>query len=326
MWNKKQGGESYSKAVQNLTLVNEVFLFGFGNLHNIGLLVFILLLLVYILTVCENVLIITLVATNQNLQSPMYFFLKHLSMADLLQTASVVPILLSTVINEGVTFPLAGCITQFYLFSDSECFQCLLLSVMSYDRYLAICNPLRYNSIMNHRICVKMILVLLLISSILPLCTVSAIVTLQFCARTTIDHFFCDLSPLLELSCSDTFFVQMEVTVLSVPAIVSPFIIIIVSYVCIVRSILKITSSSGRQKAFSTCSSHLVVVSMFYGTLISIYLVPQRNQLLTISKFLSLFYTVVIPLVNPIIYSLRSKDIKSAVQKTFRQCSIDDLY
>ncbi|OCT91019.1 olfactory receptor 5G3 [Xenopus laevis] len=299
---------------KNQTLVSKIVLLGFQNLHNFKIPIFSLFLLIYIMTVWENVLIIVLVSTSRNLQSPMYFFLQQLSFSDLLQTATVVPSLLQSIINDGTKMSLVACVSQFYFFAASETFECLLLAVMSYDRYVAICIPLRYTSIMSRRVCVKAIHGSLVLALSFVLITANAAGALQFCDQNTMNHFFCDVLPLLELSCSDTFFVKLEITILSIPVVICPFILIIVSYLCIAHAILKIVSTTGRQKAFSTCSSHLAVVSIFYGTLTVIYVVPPRNQSQTINKMISLLYTVGIPLVNPVIYSLRNKEMHSALK------------
>ncbi|OCT59541.1 hypothetical protein XELAEV_180009621mg, partial [Xenopus laevis] len=255
-----------------------------------------------------------LVTISHDLQSPMFYFLQQLSLSDLLESMVIVPILLRTVINEGTKISLISCIVQFYFFATTESLQCFLLTVMSYDRYLAICNPLRYSSIMKHKFCVKLIVMSWLISlSFTFVCAVNA-ATQEFCNRNTINHFFCDYFPLLELSCSDTFLAQILVITFSVPVLLIPFMLIIVSYICIAHEILKIVSNTGRQKAFSTCSSHLAVVSIFYGTLIGMYGVPRRNQSQTIRKLISLLYTVVTPFINPMIYSLKSADMKNALK------------
>ncbi|OCT59650.1 olfactory receptor 11L1 [Xenopus laevis] len=294
---------------KNQTLVTEIFLLGFQNLHNFKIPLFSLFLLIYIMTVWENVLIIVLVSSSRNLQSPMYFFLQQLSLCDLLESSNIVPLLLQTVIHDGITLSFFGCMMQYYFFSTTASFECLLLAVMSYDRYVAICIPLRYSSIMSHRVCVTFIFVSWALGFGLTVITVDLIGTLQFCNQNTINHFFCDFLPLLELSCSDTFSLQIEVFFLSVPLVFLPFTLIVISYMCIGHAILKIVSNTGRQKAFSTCSSHLAVVSLFYGTLTVVYEVPSQRQSQTISKVLSLLYTVVISLVNPLIYSLRNKDL-----------------
>ncbi|OCT91017.1 hypothetical protein XELAEV_18019637mg [Xenopus laevis] len=286
---------------KNQTLVSEIVLLGFQNLHNFKIPLFSLFLLIYIMTVWENVLIIVLVSSSRNLQSPIYFLLRQLALSDLLGSTIIVPTLLQSVFDK-TKISLFGCISQISFFCATEAFECLLLAVMSYDRYVAICIPLRYTSIMNH-FGIEMIIV-------------NVIGVLKFCDQNTFNHFFCDLFPLLELSCSDTSFFQVEVIVQSIPFVFCPLILITVSYMCIAHAILKIVSNTGRQKAFSTCSSHLAVVSIFYGTLIAIYLTPSRKQLQTISKVLSLLYTVVIPMINPVIYSLRSTNIKEALKKS----------
>ncbi|KAG8441527.1 hypothetical protein GDO86_007047 [Hymenochirus boettgeri] len=307
---------------KNQTSITEISLLGFQNLHNFRIPLFTLFLFMLILTVCENVLIIVLVSTNQNLQTPMYFFLQQLSISDLVVTGNIVPIMLQTVINKVATMSLVGCMTQLYIFGSLETFQCLLLTIMSVDRYLAICNPLRYSSIMNHRVCFTSIFLSWITGLLIILMLISNIGKLQFCKHNTIDHFLCDLDPLLELSCSDTSLVKMEVFLESIPLAFLPLTIITVSYVNIVNSVLKIKSSTGRQKAFSTCSSHLAVVSIFYGTLISLYVIGPGKDKINITHFLSSLNTVVVPFVNPIIYSLRNKDIKEALRKLFVKSSL----
>ncbi|XP_041441635.1 olfactory receptor 1-like [Xenopus laevis] len=262
----------------------------------------------------ENILVIVLVTISRNLHSPMFFFLQQLSISDILESMVIVPIMLRTVINEGYKIPLIGCITQLYLFAVTEALQCLLLTVMSYDRYLAICNPLCYSSIMNLTFCVKLIVMSWLLAlSFIPV-TVITVATQEFCNQNTINHFFCDYFPLLELSCSDTSLARILTITVSSALLLIPLVVITGSYICIAHEILKITSNIGRQKAFSTCSSHLAVVSIFYGTLIVTYVVPTRNQSQTIGKLLSLLYTVVTPFINPMIYSLRSTDMKNALK------------
>ncbi|KAE8620712.1 hypothetical protein XENTR_v10010430 [Xenopus tropicalis] len=300
---------------KNQTWVSEIVLLGFQNLHNFKVPLFSLFLLIYILTVWENVLIIVLVASSRSLHSPMYFFLWQLALTDLLGSSAVAPTLLLTVIHDGATMSLPNCIIQLYFFAVSERFECLLLAVMAYDRYVAICIPLRYISIMSHRVCLKLILISWAINLVASISTMYMITALRFCKEDTINHFFCDLYPLLDLSCSDIYSSKLDVSLQSVLVFFFPVILIIGSYICIAHEILKIVSSIGRQKAFSTCSSHLAVVSMFYGTLIATYTVPPTKQTQTISKVLSLLYISVIPLLNPLIYSLRSKDIKEALKK-----------
>ncbi|CAN2391609.1 Olfactory receptor [Pristimantis euphronides] len=273
---------------------------------------FSLLLLVYCGTICGNLLIIALVSTSKNLHTPMYFFISQLAISDVLLTTNIAPNMFHIIVNEGATITFSGCITQFYFFCASEISECFLLTVMSYDRYVAICNPLRYTSIMTTTYCLILAAISWLVGFSITLVHTITLSVLIFCGPNIIDHFFCDLLPLVELASSDTFIVQLEVLLESVPVLFIPTIIIIYSSVNIVLAILRIPSSTGRHKAFSTCSSHLTVVSIFYWTIISVYVVPTKQQTLTISKILSLLYTVFTPMINPIIYSFRNRDIKKA--------------
>ncbi|KAM5171550.1 olfactory receptor 11L1-like [Mantella aurantiaca] len=296
----------------------EFILLGFQELHGLQNYIFAAFLLIYCMTICGNLLIITLVANTKNLQTPMYFFLTLLSISDIILSTNIVPKMLHVVVNVKANISFVGCITQFYVFSFSECSECLLLTVMSYDRYLAICNPLNYVIIMNHTFCKKLIVTSWMLSISISFINALSLGLLRFCGANIIDHYFCDYSPLIELSCSNTFAVQFEVTLLSFPVLVVPFIIITLSYIRIINIIVKIPSNSGRQKAFSTCSSHLAVVSIYYVTLISMYGFPIKGHPLKISKVLSLLYTMGTPLMNPIIYTLRNKDIKNAFKKNYQ--------
>ncbi|KAM3926780.1 olfactory receptor 6B9-like [Leptodactylus fuscus] len=234
----------------------------------------------------------------------------------------IVPNMLHVLLNNGGTITFIGCMTQLYFFSSSEIFECFLLTMMSYDRYVAICNPLRYTSIMTNAFRLRLTAISWLLGFSFPLSDVITTSKLNFYGPNVIDHFFCDLPPLLKLSCSDSFIIHISDYLLSFPIVVIPITIIVASYTSIVRAVLRIPSSTGRQKAFSTCSSHLIVVSIFYWTLFSVYVLPTKGQSLTANKFLSLLYTVFTPLVNPLIYSLRNKDIKKAVQAAVYKCDI----
>ncbi|XP_075715776.1 olfactory receptor 11L1-like [Rhinoderma darwinii] len=304
---------------KNLTEVTEIFFLGFQGSQCLRIFLFGLFIVIFCFTICGNLLIITLVSTSKNLHNPMYFFLTQLSISDILLTSDIVPEMLHILLNNGGTITFTGCIAQFYFFSSSELFECFLLTVMSFDRYVAICNPLRYTSIITNASCVKLVVICWLLGFSSAFVNTVMILTLTFCGPNTIDHFFCDLVPLLEIACSDTFMVHLEVSLLGIPAVIMPTILIIASYVKIASVILRIPSSTGRQKAFSTCSSHLTVVSIFYCSLFTVYVVPTRGQMSTISKILSLLYTVLTPLINPIIYSLRNSDIKKAVQESFHK-------
>ncbi|KAG9469327.1 hypothetical protein GDO78_020816 [Eleutherodactylus coqui] len=276
---------------------------------------FCVFLVVYCGTICGNLLIITLVSTSKTLHTPMYYFISQLSISDILLTTNIVPNLLHILLNNGGTITFIGCFAQFCFFGVADTSECLLLSLMSYDRYVAICNPLHYASIMTISRCVILGAMCWLFAFSIVIIEIISTAKLIFCGPNTIDHLFCDMVPLLELACSDTSIVHLEIYLIGIPIILIPTAIIVMSYTYIVLAILRIPSISGRQKAFSTCSSHLIVVSIFYWTLFCVYVVPTKGQTVTMSKILSLLYTVLTPLVNPIIYSLRNKDIKKAVHK-----------
>ncbi|XP_056425565.1 olfactory receptor 11L1-like [Hyla sarda] len=299
----------------NLTVVINFFLLGFQGGEPLRLFLFCLLLVIYCGTIYGNLLIITLVSTSKNLHTPMYFFISQLSISDILLSTNIAPKMLHILLNNGGTISFADCIAQFYFFGAIEAFECFLLSVMSYDRYVAICNPLRYSSIMTSASCVKLTAISWFLGISLVLVYTITTSMLTFCEPYVINHFFCDYVPLLENVCSDTSMVQLEIYLLSIPLVIAPSSIIIVSYGNVISTILRIPTNTGRQKAFSTCSSHLTVVSIFYWTIFSVYVFPTRGQTLIISKILSLLYTMFTPLINPMIYSLRNKDIRKAIQE-----------
>ncbi|KAM8945572.1 olfactory receptor 1-like [Pelodytes ibericus] len=293
----------------NQTKITEVFFLGFHRLPNFKIPLFIIFLIIYIVVLIGNIYIITLVTSSQHLKHPMYLFLKNVGIADILFTSNVLPQLLYITLWEGGKTSIDGCILQYYFHSFSGFAQSFLLTVMSFDRYLAICDPLHYASLMSAKnsqnlVYFTWILSFILISSEMPL-----VYQLQFCKINIIDHFFCDIGELLELTSSDTFILYWHDFVLSLLVIFFPFVFVIVSYIYIVITILKITSTAGRKKAFSTCSSQLTIVCIYYGTLTGIYMVPSTGKSVNENKFKSLVYTVLTPFINPIIYSLRNKEI-----------------
>ncbi|XP_072006592.1 olfactory receptor 1468-like [Engystomops pustulosus] len=264
---------------------------------------------------CGNLMVISLVSYSRNLHRLMYFFLTQLTSADIITASDIVPNLLHMVLHNGTSMSLSGCMTQLGLFGSSESAECLLLTVMSYDRYLAICLPLHYHSSMNTMVCVKYILISWFLGFTITLVQTVNVSQLDFCRSNVIDHFFCDFDPVLKLSCSSVMKIKLISFPLGLFFIVFPFFIVLISYVHIVHTILRIQSIAGRQKAFSTCGSHLAVVSIFYGTLCSIYMIPDKGKSIALRQIFSFGYTVVTPLVNPVIYCLRNKDIREAFQK-----------
>ncbi|KAM5171544.1 olfactory receptor 10A7-like [Mantella aurantiaca] len=305
------------------TRIAEILLLGFQNTHHLKALLFSIFLLIYTVTLAGNLIIVVLVSAHRRLHTPMYFFLSLLSSSEVISTANIVPKMLSVIVKDGDSMSFAACLTQFYIFSALTNSECFLLAVMSLDRYLAICNPLRYISIMNFELRLNLAVWSWLTGLLVTLLITILVYNLQFCGPNVIDHFFCDLAPILQLSCSDTTLVKIQAFVFSVPIIVLPFIFIVVTYIFISFAILRISSHNERQKAFSTCSSHLAVVCMYYGTLISVYLFPSTDQSASVSKVLSLLYIIVTPLFNPIIYSLRNQEIQVALRKTLCKTMYD---
>ncbi|XP_075061707.1 olfactory receptor 5P55-like [Mixophyes fleayi] len=299
----------------NQTTINEFILLGFLGLHSSRIPLFMFLLIIYGATLAGNLLIIILVSTTSNLHSPMYFFLSHLSICDVAFTTSIAPNMLHLILNSGGTISVSGCIIQFYAFGVPSTTECLLLTVMSYDRYLAICKPLHYSTTMNFSFCFHIIGWCWALGFMISLIFVILMSNLYFCGPNVIDHFFCDFAPLVELSCSDTSILELVLFSIATPETLVEILFIISTYVCIAISIRKISSDSGRQKAFSTCSSHLAVVCTYYGTLIAVYVSPSRGQSSSAKKILSLLYTVVTPLFNPIIYSLKNQEMRTSIRK-----------
>ncbi|XP_073479972.1 olfactory receptor 5V1-like [Aquarana catesbeiana] len=290
-------------------MVSEIFLVGFGHLKHIQFFIFVLFLVAYLAIVIGNMSILTLISTSPKLHSPMYFFLSNLSACEIFMTTMIIPNMLSILWLNGGFVSFFGCITQYYLGSSTGNIECLLLTVMAYDRHLAICNPLRYSSIMNINTRNHLVAWAWVAGFTAMAILIITICHLQFCGLNTIDHFFCDLAPLLQLSTSDTSLVEMEVLFITIFLSFVPFVMIIVSYVSIFSAILRISSRSGRQKAFSTCSSHLASVCLFFGSICVTYMVPSQQNGMKINKFLSMSYIVVTPLLNPVIYTLRNQEM-----------------
>ncbi|XP_063312720.1 olfactory receptor 11L1-like [Pelobates fuscus] len=301
--------------VKNESRVTELILLGFRNLYGFNNLIFIIFLNIFLITVTGNILIILLVSISHHLHSPMYFFLCHLSMSDIVLTTNTLPSLMEAILHDGKRMTIFGCITQFYFFSGIIITECFLLAVMSYDRYLAICVPLRYITIMDLTLCTCLSLLPWMLGFTMNLIGIIPISNFQFCNGNIIDHIYCEFSPLQKLSCSDTSLVEFLAFLFSTPLFICPCGFIIVTYVHIFLMILRIPSTTGRQKTFSTCSSHLLVVGAFYGTLIIKYMIPSIGHALLLNKIISLLHTVFTPLFNPLVYSLRNQDIRIALRK-----------
>ncbi|KAG8449751.1 hypothetical protein GDO86_016411 [Hymenochirus boettgeri] len=303
----------------NQTNTKGVILLGFYTPYHFKIPFFLLIFILYSLTVIANIMIVTLVSSSSSrssLRHPMFFFLSHLSLSDMILTASIVPIMLCGIIKGQVTMSIADCITQFYFFGIALASESLLLGAMSFDRYLAVCNPLRYRSIMDQKLCLQLVSLCWGLSITISLTMAVMMSSLQFCGLNIIDHFFCDFFPILQLSCSETSTVKLGQMLIASPAAWFPFVFTVVTYVYIFITVLRIPSTSGRQKAFSTFSSHLSIVCIFFGSIIALYLVPSpAGTSFNANKFVSMLYTVVTPLLNPVIYSLRNVEIKTSLKK-----------
>ncbi|XP_013909868.1 PREDICTED: olfactory receptor 6B1-like [Thamnophis sirtalis] len=301
---------------ENQTEITEFHLMGFVGLGDLQIPLFCLFLVIYIATMVGNILIILLVVTNPHLHTPMYFFLSNLSCLEVCYSCNILPIMLANVLYGGqTTVSVTGCIMQHCLFCLLVIFECCLLLAMSYDRYVAICKPLHYTTLMNDKVCIQLIIGSWIHSLFVMSIVLYLMCQLKFCGPNEIHHFFCELNPISKLACSDIHLIELVTISLSALSILFPFFLILVSYIFIISTIMRMSSVSGRKKAFSTCSSHLIVVSIYFSTLIIVYMLPKTDGLREINKVLCLFYTIVTPLFNPLIYSLRNREVTEALKK-----------
>ncbi|XP_006900522.1 PREDICTED: olfactory receptor 10Q1-like [Elephantulus edwardii] len=288
----------------------------FSTVPEIQALLFLLFLLLYLMILCGNTAIIWVVCTLSSLHTPMYFFLSNLSFVEICYTTDVVPLMLSNIFGAQKPIPLAGCAAQMFFFLTLGGADCFLLAIMAYDRYVAICHPLHYTLIMTQKLCVQMVTGALGLALFLSLQLTALIFTLPFCGRRReINHFLCDVPPVLRLACADIHVHQAVLYVVSILVLTVPFVLISVSYSFITLAILRIRSAEGRKRAFSTCSSHLTVVLLQYGCCALVYLRPQSSSSVDEDRQFALIYTFITPLLNPLIYTLRNKDVKAALKK-----------
>ncbi|XP_008053676.1 olfactory receptor 6Q1 [Carlito syrichta] len=308
--------EPYTK---NWTQVTEFVMVGFAGVHEAHLLLFTLFLTMYLFTLVENLAIILVVGLDHRLQRPMYFFLTHLSCLEIWYTSVTVPKMLAGFIGVGggKNISYAGCLSQLFIFTFLGATECFLLAAMAYDRYVAICMPLRYGALVSWGTCIRLAAACWLVGFLTPILPIYLMSQLTFCGPNVIDHFFCDASPLLVLSCSDVTLKETVDFLVSLAVLLVSSTVIAVSYGNIVWTLLHIRSAAERQKAFSTCVAHLTVVSLFYGTLFFMYVRTKVTSSINFNKVVSVFYSIVTPMLNPLIYSLRNKEVKGALGRVF---------
>ncbi|XP_068110996.1 olfactory receptor 10A7-like [Hyperolius riggenbachi] len=300
----------------NYTVVKEFLLLGFANLHNFQSVLFCLVLLAFIICIFGNVTIISLIKMECTLHKPIYFFISIFATLELIFITVTIPKFLAILIQRKKAITFIGCCAQLYAFNALGETECFLLSSMVFDRYLAINNPLRYSAIMNHKLCSVLAVFPWLAGFFVSFFPTMSTAVMEFCGPNEIDHFFCDLAPLQNLACSDPYKSNLLTVIAALLSTVLPFITIIILYIHIIFTVLKIQSREGKMKAFSTCSSHLIVVCLFYGTVIAVYIRPNGSHY---DKYLAIMYTVVTPLLNPFIYALRNREVKHALIKLLWQ-------
>ncbi|XP_058556821.1 olfactory receptor 10J1-like [Neofelis nebulosa] len=296
----------------NHTLITEFVFQGFSSFreHQLGL--FVVFLALYVVTLAGNAVIVTIIRTDPHLHTPMYFFLSMLSSSETVYTLVILPRMLSSLVGTNRSISRAGCATQMFFFVTFGITNCFLLKAMGYDRYVAICNPLRYTVLMDKRVCVQLVGGACGIGLIVATTQVTSVFRLPFCA-TKVAHFFCDIRPVMKLSCVDTSVNETLTMIVSVLVLVVPMGLVFISYVLIVSTSLKIPSARGRKKAFATCASHLTVVVVHYGCASVAYLKPKSENARDQDQLISVTYTVITPLLNPVVYALRNKEVKDAL-------------
>ncbi|XP_037770413.1 olfactory receptor 10A7-like [Chelonia mydas] len=296
----------------NQTSITKFILLGFGNLPQLQVLLFLLFLVIYIVTTAGNILVVALVVADQHLHTFRYFFLGNLSCLETCYASTLLPRMLASLVTGDRTISVSGCVAQLDFFGSLVAVECCLLSVMFYDRYLEICKPLHYAALMNGRLRFWLAAGSWLEAQPVSFVQTTLVFTSPFCGPNKIDHFFCDVVSVLWLVCADTSCNEMSNITVTVVFLTTPFMLILTSYARIIATVLRMSSPRSRHRAFSTCSSHLVMVTLFYGSGMIIYLHPKSSYMLENDKLLSLFYTVVTPMMNPNIYSLRNEEMKGA--------------
>ncbi|XP_025308502.1 olfactory receptor 5L1-like [Canis lupus dingo] len=300
---------------ENCTSVTEFILLGLADAPELRVFLFLLFLLIYGVTVLGNLGMIAVIQVSSQLHTPMYFFLSHLSFVDFCYSTIIVPKMLPNILNRDKVISFLGCMVQFYLFCTCVVTEVFLLAVMAYDRFVAICNPLLYMVTMSRNLCMELVSCCYLCGTACSLIHLCLALQIPSYRSDVINHFFCDLPPLLSLACSDVTMNELLLYIVATFNELTTILIILTSYLLILITILRMRSAEGRRKAFSTCASHLTAILVFHGTILFIYCRPGSGNSMDADKVATVFYTIVIPMLNPLIYSLRNKDVKEALRK-----------
>ncbi|XP_027717139.1 olfactory receptor 5B2-like [Vombatus ursinus] len=315
-------------SMENRSEVNEFILTGLTDAQELQVPLFIIFTLIYLITLVGNLGIIVLISLDSCLHTPMYFFLSNLSLVDFGYSSAITPKVMAGLLIGDKVISYNGCATQLFFFGAFAVTESFLLASMAYDRHAAICKPLHYTTTMTSTVCTYLASGAYICGFLSSSIVIGNTFSLSFCKSNIVHHFFCDIPPLLVLSCSDIHITELEFFILVSLEAFFPFLVIFTSYSFIFITILKIHSAEGRQKAFSTCASHFTAVSIFYGTIIFMYFQPSSSHSMDADKIVSVFYTMVIPMLNPLVYSLRNKDVKNAFRKTVggQQLKLDHLF
>ncbi|XP_055971466.1 olfactory receptor 6C74-like [Sorex fumeus] len=308
--------------MRNHTTVTTFILLGLTNDPQLQVVVFILLFFTYLLSVTGNLTIISLTLLDSHLKTPMYFFLRNFSFLEITFTTVCIPRFLVSMATGDRTISYNSCVTQLFFTILLGATEFFLLAAMSYDRYVAICKPLHYMTIMNDRVCNVLIFACWLSGFLMIFPPLTLGLKLDFCADNEIDHFFCDVSPMLQLSCTDTKTIELMALMSAILTLLVTLILVVLSYTRIIKTILKIPSPQQRKKAFSTCSSHMVVVSISYGSCIFMYVKPSAVERVSLNKGIALLITSVAPMLNPFIYTLRNKQVKDAFKNVIKKLDV----
>ncbi|XP_051820940.1 olfactory receptor 5B2-like [Antechinus flavipes] len=316
------------ESMENRSEMDEFILKGITDIPELQVPLFIMFTFIYLTTLVGNLGMVALISRDSQLHTPMYFFLSNLSLVDFGYSSTITPKVMAGLLTGNKIISYNECAAQLFFFEAFVIVENFLLATMAYDRHAAVCKPLHYTTTMTSTLCVSLVSGAHICGFLTSSIVIGNIFSLSFCRSNIVPHFFCDIPPLLLLSCSDIHITELIIFILGSFNAFFPFLVIFTSYLLIFITILKIRSSEGRQKAFSTCASHLTAVSIFYGTVIFMYFQPSSNHSMDSDKIVSIFYTMVIPMLNPLVYSLRNKDVKNAFRKTVRrqQLQLDHLF